>query len=41
MISEGDTVVLAHGWKTGEQSLTTYRLAMVGQDLVGEDYVRT
>jgi len=29
MISEGDTVVLAHGWKTGEQSLTTYRIIVV------------
>ena len=29
MISEGDTVVLAHGWKTGEQSLTTYRIITI------------
>ena len=41
LVEEGDYVVLAHGWKTGVQSLTTYRLAMVGSDLVGEHYVRT
>jgi len=29
MISEGDTIVLAHGWKTGEQSLTTYRIITI------------
>ena len=29
MISEGDTVVLAHGWKSGQQSLTTYRVITV------------
>jgi len=41
LVEEGDYVVLAHGWKSGIQSLTTYRLAMVGSDLVGESYVRT
>ena len=29
MICEGDTVVLAHGWKTGQQSLTTYRIITI------------
>ena len=29
MICEGDVVVLAHGWKTGQQSLTTYRIITI------------
>ena len=29
MISEGDSIVLVHGWKTGEQSLSTYRVITV------------
>jgi len=29
MISEGDVVVLAHGWKSGQQSLTTYRVITI------------
>jgi len=29
LVEEGDYVVLAHGWKTGEQSLTTYRIITI------------
>ena len=29
MISEGDSIVLVHGWKSGEQSLSTYRVITV------------
>ena len=30
LVEEGDYVVLAHGWKTGVQSLATYRVLAVG-----------
>ena len=33
LVEEGDYVVLAHGWKTGMQSLTTYRVLAVGDSL--------
>ena len=29
MISEGDSVIFAHGWKSGSQSLSTYRVITV------------
>merc|ERR1719478_619443 len=29
LICEGDNVVLTHGWKSGEQSLTTYRVITI------------
>ena len=30
LVEEGDYVVLAHGWKTGVESLATYRVLAVG-----------
>ena len=35
LVEEGDWVVLAHGWKTGVQSLATYRVLAVGDSLDG------
>ena len=33
LVEEGDYVVLAHGWKTGVQSLSAYRVLKVGDNL--------
>ena len=33
LVEEGDYVVLAHGWKTGVESLATYRVLAVGDSL--------
>lgn len=32
-VEEGDYVVLAHGWNTGMQSLTSYCVLAVGDSL--------